>query len=897
MKAPSPPEKRRMPRFFLLILIISAGAMLVFQHMSLKKEANISFSHQVEHLVNLDLLKAEMSHKVAQNENLVTFSGQFRDSLTEEGKKRFRYLSLLNTQYQEHDKREEVDEQINRLKNAVVASSEFFLALTGQEIPPTGYLLFDRGTQSDFIRIMEKKGFDSPSLREIEEQITASKSQPSKESLSQLSGDLLLLVEGFRSQKLGIANIKMKEELQEISRKFVGEELSLSLVEETLLRLKVIVSALNREQNGVRLFQLRSTKSYLMMDDERIALNKQEEKTHQSLLAARLAVANSTWFFHNKELGNKGLEKEPEEAFSLWFSQAKKEWDNFGYNRGLSFEAPDQPRNLVLENTFKSEEPPTNYLSYIFFTMLPIFLVILLLYFVFARQMKGLGSNAMSFGKSPAKQLNQDTRKVTFADVAGIEEAKEELNEIIDFLKEPNKFTALGAKIPKGVLLVGPPGTGKTLIAKAVAGEAARPFFSISGSDFVEMFVGVGASRIRDLFAQAKKAAPCIVFMDEIDAVGRHRGVGVGGGHDEREQTLNQLLVEMDGFETNEGVILMAATNRPDVLDRALLRPGRFDRQVILDLPDIKGRLEILKVHARQVKLSSDIELINVARATPGSSGADLMNILNESALLAARNGHKKVSMQDLLIATDKVRYGKERRSLEIDDIEKKNTAYHESGHAIAGLAVDHSDPVEKVTIIPRGMSLGATYFVPEKNRTNYWRKELTDRLAVLMGGRAAEERFVGDISSGAQMDISQATQLARSMICQWGMNENLGPVFYEVQKEEKQYGMSEQRHYSDSTAQQIDKELFEILEAAGKKAAEIMEREAEKVEIMTQALIDFETLDKKDVLSIWQGTWDPEKKRQEVMDVDSKSPSESPSERGSSTSFSVTDFPLREPS
>lgn len=476
----------------------------------------------------------------------------------------------------------------------------------------------------------------------------------------------------------------------------------------------------------------------------------------------------------------------------------------------------------------------------------------------------------MNFGKSPARMLNKSLHKVTFKEVAGVEEAKEELHEIVDFLKDPSKFTALGARIPKGVLLIGPPGTGKTLIAKAVAGEADRPFFSISGSDFVEMFVGVGASRIRDLFDQAKKNAPCIVFIDEIDAVGRHRGAGIGGGHDEREQTLNQLLVEMDGFDTNEGVILMAATNRPDVLDKALLRPGRFDRQVMLDLPDIKGRLEILKVHARRIKLDETVELMDIARATPGTSGADLMNILNEAALLAARKGRSAVTRDDTLEACDKVRYGKERKSLELDQKEKEHTAYHESGHAIVGLCVDHADPVEKVTIIPRGFSLGATHFVPEKNKLSYWRKELVDRLAVLMGGRIAEDIFVGDFSSGAQMDISQATKLARSMVCQWGMNDTLGPVAYDERNEDGQYMMPGQssKSYSDETAQQIDIEVRKLLDQANDQARQIILDNKDKMQLMTDMLMEFETLDKEDVHAIMDGSWDAEKKRQKLKEM-----------------------------
>ncbi len=401
-----------------------------------------------------------------------------------------------------------------------------------------------------------------------------------------------------------------------------------------------------------------------------------------------------------------------------------------------------------------------------------------------------------------------------------------------------------------------------------MAGEADRPFFSISGSDFVEMFVGVGASRIRDLFDQAKKNAPCIIFMDEIDAVGRHRGVGIGGGHDEREQTLNQLLVEMDGFDTNEGVILMAATNRPDVLDKALLRPGRFDRRVVISLPDIKGRFDILKVHARRIKMDPTVDLMNIARSTPGCSGADLANILNEAALLAARKGRTAVTVQETVEARDKVLYGKERRSLEMDDNEKRTTAYHESGHTVVGLVVKSGDPIDKVTIIPRGISLGSTMFLPKKNRVSYWKQELKDQLAVLMGGRIAEEIFVGDISSGAQQDIERATQLARNMVCKWGMSDKLGAVSYE-DRSDGAYGYGgehTEKHYSEETARTIDKEVREILDAGNELARKIITEYREQVELMTQMLMEFETLDSEDIQEIvLKKSWDSLKKRERL--------------------------------
>jgi cell division protease FtsH len=586
------------------------------------------------------------------------------------------------------------------------------------------------------------------------------------------------------------------------------------------------------------------------------------EKNDLVLDKARQKVAAVIWFFNNQELSTSTLEKQDPEVYEHWFSGAKQEWESFVTNKGLFYRAPDQPLNTVLEKTYKSQEPAPNYFSYLF-TVMPVLLVVVFLYFIFSRQMKGAGSSAMSFGKSPAKLMSKENNKVTFKDVAGVEEAKEELEEIVDFLKDPQKYTTLGAKIPKGVLLVGPPGTGKTLVAKAVAGEADRPFFSISGSDFVEMFVGVGASRIRDMFETAKKAAPCIIFMDEIDAVGRHRGAGIGGGHDEREQTLNQLLVEMDGFDTTEGVILMAATNRPDVLDRALLRPGRFDRRVTLDLPDVKGRTEILKVHARKIKVDSSVDLKNIAQKTAGCSGADLANILNEAALAAARQGRSAVTSIELKEACDKVRFGKERRSLQMDDKEKLHTAYHESGHAIAGLIVSHCDTVEKVTIIPRGQSLGATHFLPKKNRMSYWRKEILDQLIVLMGGRAAEELFVFDLSSGAQQDIAQATKIARSMVCEWGMSTELGAVAYDERSETAQYlgGNSKERSYSNETANKIDDEVRKLLDEANRQAIDILEKNREKVQTMTDMLIVYETLDETDVRAIMDGTWSRESK------------------------------------
>src|SRR5436309_12528209 len=464
----------------------------------------------------------------------------------------------------------------------------------------------------------------------------------------------------------------------------------------------------------------------------------------------------------------------------------------------------------------------------------------------FMRQMQGVGAKALSFGKARARRISEKQNKVTFQDVAGIDEAKEELREIIEFLRDPQKFQKLGGKIPKGVLLVGPPGTGKTLLAKAIAGEANAPFFSISGSDFVEMFVGVGASRVRDLFAQGKKHAPCIIFMDEIDAVGRRRGAGLGGGHDEREQTLNQLLVEMDGFETNDGVILIAATNRPDVLDPALLRPGRFDRQVVVPRPDVKGREEILRVHARRIPLAPDVELKVLARGTPGFSGADLANLVNESALLAARRNQKFVLMVDFESSKDKVLMGAERKSMIITDAEKKVTAYHEAGHALLAAVLPNTDPLHKVTIIPRGMALGVTQQLPTEELHNYTKEQLEARIAVCMGGRIAEDVTFGQISTGAQNDIEQATEMARKMVCEWGMSEALGPLTYGKKEEQIFLGKEFNRHqdYSEATALKIDAEIKRIVSEQYVRANGVITEKRDFLVRIAEALLEHEVLE-----------------------------------------------------
>ena len=471
----------------------------------------------------------------------------------------------------------------------------------------------------------------------------------------------------------------------------------------------------------------------------------------------------------------------------------------------------------------------------------------------FMRQMQGGGAKALSFGKARARLISEKQNKVTFQDVAGVDEAKEELKEIIDFLKDPQKFQKLGGKIPKGVLLVGPPGTGKTLLAKAIAGEANVPFFSISGSDFVEMFVGVGASRVRDLFEQGKKQAPCIIFMDEIDAVGRHRGAGLGGGHDEREQTLNQLLVEMDGFETNDGVILIAATNRPDVLDPALLRPGRFDRQVVVPRPDVKGREEILKVHSRRIPLATDVELKVLARGTPGFSGADLANLVNEAALLAARQEKKSVEMPDFENAKDKVLMGVERRSMIISEDEKRTIAYHEAGHTLVADFLPGTDPVHKVTIIPRGRALGLTQQLPTDDKYNYSKEYLVNRITILLGGRAAEEIVLGQQTTGAGDDLEKATEMARRMVCEWGMSEKLGPLTFGKNEEHIFLGREFARHkdYSEDTAMLIDAEIRRIVTDCASKARQILEENLERLHALARALLERESLDGEEIARI----------------------------------------------
>jgi len=502
---------------------------------------------------------------------------------------------------------------------------------------------------------------------------------------------------------------------------------------------------------------------------------------------------------------------------------------------------------------------PPNYMGQLLLQLAPALLLIVVFVYML-RQMQGAsgGRGAMSFGKSRARLLGEDQVSVTFADVAGVDEAKQEVGEIVDFLKDPGKFQKLGGKIPKGVLMVGSPGTGKTLLARAIAGEAKVPFFTISGSDFVEMFVGVGASRVRDMFEQAKKHAPCIIFIDEIDAVGRHRGAGLGGGHDEREQTLNQLLVEMDGFEGNEGIIVIAATNRPDVLDPALLRPGRFDRQVVVPLPDVRGREQILRVHMRRVPLADDVKPALIARGTPGFSGADLANLVNEAALFAARANKRIVGMDEFEKAKDKIMMGAERRSMVMSEAEKKMTAYHEAGHAIVGMTVPEHDPVYKVTIIPRGRALGVTQFLPEQDRYSFSKRRLESAIATLFGGRIAEELIFGpeSVTTGASNDIERATELARNMVTKWGLSDKLGPLTYSEETGEVFLGRSVTQHkqVSDVTAHAIDEEVRRVIEANYKRAREILVSALDKLHTMADALMKYETIDEEQLRDLMAG-------------------------------------------
>ncbi len=537
------------------------------------------------------------------------------------------------------------------------------------------------------------------------------------------------------------------------------------------------------------------------------------------------------------------------EAVMMPGTEKPKPGDRFTFE---SYIPKDHEAEILTSPNITQERESTLLMSFLV-TILPFLIIVFFIYFFFIRQIKMAGKGALSFGKSKARMMSKDKNKITFKDVAGVEEAKEEVSELVDFLKDPKKFQKLGGRIPKGILMVGSPGTGKTLLAKAIAGEADASFFSISGSDFVEMFVGVGASRVRDMFEQARKSTPCLVFIDEIDAVGRHRGHGLGGGNDEREQTLNALLVEMDGFDSQDGIIIIAATNRPDVLDPALLRPGRFDRQITVNLPDVRGRESILKVHAKKVKLAKKVDLSVIARGTPGYSGAELANLLNEAALLAARRDKKRISMNELEEARDKVRWGRERRSMAMTEEDKKRTAWHEAGHAIINVLLEHCHPLHKVTIIPRGQSLGSTMSLPKEDVLNYHRLEMLDTICMTMGGRIAEEMYSGDVSSGAAGDIQQATKMARAMVCQFGMSDKLGMVLYGGENEYVFLGrdMARSKDYSEDTAQKIDTEVMRITKEAYERAERLIEENRAKLEVIAESLLEYETLDGSQVEEI----------------------------------------------
>lgn len=866
-------EKKNIGGGLGLFLLAVLVAVMYMQSFFEAKLAKVSFSYQVEHLVNLDLIKQEDSKKTATASNLVHFSGKFQENLSDSARHRFRFLELTHQLHEVDAQQKELLSERDHLKNQALDAIALYSAIWDIDTPPTGLVVFSSSDQSEKDSLV----FNKESLKTAP---VASLAQMRQKWLShpQVNAYVSELIDWFgwiSSPRLGIADDTMKQTLRSCLRDLeaLGDAKDRAkvepVVESVLLKAENILQALDNSANDWRFTQLRSIRELKDVTRRLAVVSERYEQLAQQQVKEKAFTSGTIWFYNNKELSSSALEKQDPEEFAHWFERAKTEWDRFGFNKNQPFKASDQPNYIVLERTFRSEEAPPNYFG-LLFSLLPVILVAFLIYFMFARQVKGVGGGAMTFGKSPAKLLQKGSHKITFKDVAGIDEAKEELQEIVDFLKDPARFTQLGAEIPKGVLCVGPPGTGKTLIAKAVAGEADRPFFSISGSDFVEMFVGVGASRIRDMFKDAKKHAPCIIFMDEIDAVGRHRGVGVGGGHDEREQTLNQLLVEMDGFEANEGIILMAATNRPDVLDKALLRPGRFDRRVTIDLPDMKGRFEILKLHAKKIKMAEDVDLMQFARGTPGSSGADLKNVLNEAALRAVRLGHEVVTQEDISYANDKVRFGKERRSLEMTKEEISRTAYHEAGHAIIAIASKHCDPVEKVTVIPRGMALGATYTLPRGNRVGYWKQELMEIMSMIMGGRAAEEVFIGDISSGAQSDINRVTNMARSMVCEWGMSDRLGQVAYEERSSANMYlggGQSQAKAYSDETAKTIDEEVKSLVQMAHQRATELMHQYKEQVELMAQMLIEFETLDAQDVRDIMDLKFDRSKKEKKIRE------------------------------
>ena len=869
-----PPANKRGIPGILIFFIIGAFALLLMRNTSPETAANVSFSHQIEHLVNLDLLHTDANHKVAINDNLVSFSGKFRDKKTEEGKRRFRFLTLLDENNRLKQETAALKEKMSLANTKMQSAALYFYELIGGTpgssaviIPKAELNGVDLADAEVNLHDMRKVPFN---LQSVESLYAAALKTGSKRDLKSLGNHLNKLVTAFRSSKLGVGSSKLKETLKKAAALLTADA-DITAYGKAISHLKTVSRTLQSSVDGVTLYGLRSVRNLMERRDAYLSADSQFISNQVKLTKSESKVGNVVWFFNDKEISSKGLASVNSEEYHRWYVATKSEWEAFPKNAGQPFKSPDQPRNVVLEKTFKSEQPPVNYFGYLF-TFLPVILIGGLLYFVFSKQMKGGSSGAMNFGKSPAKQIQKGAQKVTFDDVAGIDEAKEELEELVDFLRDPMRYRNIGARIPKGVLLIGSPGTGKTLTAKAVAGEANVPFFSISGSDFVEMFVGVGASRVRDLFTEARKNSPSIIFIDEIDAVGRHRGSGMGGGHDEREQTLNQLLVEIDGMDTVSGVIILAATNRPDVLDKALLRPGRFDRSVTVEMPDYFGRLAILKVHAKHVKMSEDVNLKEIARRTSGSVGADLENIINESALHAAKKRRKTVMQEDIRYAQEKVQFGKERKSMVMNDEDIKTTAWHEAGHALIAMRLDVSDKVTMVTRVPRGQSLGATHFELKKNRVSYRRQELLDQLSVLMGGRCAEEIINKDPTSGAQMDIKQATNIARSMVCKWGMSEKVGMVNYGDDGNSNLMSGFHEREFSEETARLIDSEVKRFLDEAYQRTMKILTDDHDTLQLMSEMLIEFEALDKSDLDKILDGTFTIEEKRKKVDEFESKS-------------------------
>ncbi|MCH9612453.1 MAG: ATP-dependent zinc metalloprotease FtsH [Chlamydiia bacterium] len=861
--------KRKFPGSFILVILAGILILLTLYQQSEAKTANVSFSHQFEPLVNLDLINPEKSKKVASsNDSLVTASGEFRESRTEESLRREKFLEYLSKKDDLLIQKERLATELKKGKGDVSRQAANYLSLRGAQVGQNGVSIVDQSYDApdqDFAvtvhSINESPAYNYVHLKQL---YVAYQKEPNQKNTDALNENMGPFLSAMQSSSIGVSAEGLKEQLRSAQTEYERKN-----YHGAMEQIHDVMVTLDKKQNGTRVAGLRSVRKYT--DDLKaysatvsdLAQNEaQLEKHYQT-------VKHVTWFVNGQEYSSSKLEQLDPEVYLAWYAGHKTELKNFQANQGRSFYAVDQKLNPVLEKKFKSEEPPANYFSYIF-TLLPIALIVMLLWFLFSRQSKGVGSSAMTFGKSTARLVNPMKNNVTFKDVAGIDEAKEELEELVDFLKNPTRYKAVGAKIPKGCLLVGPPGTGKTLLAKAVAGEASRPFFSISGSDFVEMFVGVGASRVRDMFDQAKKNAPCIIFIDEIDAVGRHRGAGVGGGHDEREQTLNQLLVEMDGLDSSHStsgdgcVIVIAATNRVDILDKALLRPGRFDRKVMINPPDIQARVKILNVHTRKLKLAEDVDVEQIAAKTAGLSGAELANLCNEAAILAARAARTIINMLDFLEAADKESHGKQRKSIRLTDKDKLSTAYHEAGHAICSLVLE-DDTVEKITIIPRGMSLGATHFVNKDNKFSYWKKEALVKIVVLMGGRAAEEVYCEDFSSGVTGDLQMATGIAYDMVCKWGMSE-LGPIEMTPSGSSSPYAQpGSEKSVSDETHRLIDEAVKKYLDEGYEKAKAIMIEKKAEVELMAEMLVEFETLDLEDAKRIMDGTWDKNEKHKKL--------------------------------